>query len=78
MEEFIPDTNPTPTTTTESTRPNRVPLKLLLISSPEVVKSEIRRLYCLGYAKVDEWSPLQPTNNPGEVMSVLRRQILVN
>lgn len=50
-------------------------VKVLLIGSPLVVKDTIRVLYVRGFAEVWEWSPLQPTQTPGEVMSLLRRLV---
>lgn len=82
MEEFLPNTTETPTppiptnTPTEPT-PIGEHLKVILVSSPQVVKSTIRTLYTLGFAQVTEWSPLQPTRNPNEVMSVLSRNVII-
>lgn len=56
--------------------PNRERLKHILIGSPEVVRSAIHNLHIRGYAEVIAWSPLQPTTNPGEVMSVLLRYVV--
>lgn len=56
--------------------PNREPLKHLLIGSPKGVRSAIHTLHRLGYAEVGAWSPLMPTANPDEVMSILMRYIL--
>lgn len=55
----------------------REPLRHLLIGSPRGVTSTIHNLYGLGYAEVGIWSPLLPTPNPGEVMSILTRYILL-
>lgn len=57
--------------------PVREPLKHLLIGSPKAVTSTIRYLHQLGYAQVGDWSRLLPTVNPGEVMSILSKQIVV-
>ncbi len=56
---------------------DREPLKHLLIGSPKAVISTIHSLQILCYASVGDWSPLLPTANPGEVMSILSRYILV-
>ncbi|WP_262984342.1 hypothetical protein [Nostoc sp. 'Peltigera membranacea cyanobiont' 210A] len=40
--------------------------------------STIHYLQVIGYASVGDWSQLLPTANPGEVMSILSRQILVS
>jgi hypothetical protein len=55
----------------------REPIKHLLIGSPKAVSSTIHYLQVIGYASVGDWSPLLPTANPGEVMSILSRQILM-
>lgn len=62
---------------TKQTSLNREFIKHLLIGSPKAVKSTIHNLQVLGYAEVRAWSPLLPTANPGEVMSILSRSILV-
>lgn len=56
--------------------PQREPIKVLLIGSPKAVTSTIHSLYRLRFAEVGEWSPLLPTQNPGEVMSILVRRLL--
>ncbi len=83
MEEFQPNPDETPTPPTPTNMPTEPPpekerLKMILVSSPRVVNSTIRRLYTLGFAEVTEWSSLQPTPNPNEVMSVLSRNVRVN
>ena len=55
--------------------PDREPVKILLIGSPKAVRSIIHILYSLGFASVSEWSPLQPAQKPGEVMSILMRYL---
>ncbi|MCC5646437.1 hypothetical protein LC607_26680 [Nostoc sp. CHAB 5824] len=57
---------------------NREPIKHLLIGSPKAVTTTIHYLQVIGYASVGDWSQLLPTANPGEVMSILSRQILVS
>lgn len=54
------------------------PIKHLLIGSPKAITSTQRYLHQLGYAQMDDWSPLLPSpSNPQEVMSILVKQILV-
>jgi len=82
-EDFLPDTNETPTPPVSANTPAEPPpererLKIILVSSPRVVKSTIRTLYTKGFAEVTEWSPLQPTSNPNEVISVLSRNITIH
>ncbi|BAY67000.1 hypothetical protein NIES22_71440 (plasmid) [Calothrix brevissima NIES-22] len=61
----------------DNTVPQREPLKHLLIGSSKAVTSTIHYLEVIGYAQVGDWSKLLPTGNPGEFMSILSRQILV-
>lgn len=62
----LPDAEPPQT-------PGREPVRLLVIGSRRGVMNTIRTLYRLGFAAIDEWSPLLPGPNPGEVMSILTR-----
>ncbi|MBH8576864.1 hypothetical protein I8752_28535 [Nostocaceae cyanobacterium CENA369] len=80
LEQFLhsEDVNtPTVNQSTENTLPKREPVKHLLIGCPKAVTSTIHRLQIVGYASVGDWSPLLPTGNPDEVMSILIRQILM-
>jgi hypothetical protein len=52
-------------------------IKHTLIGSTQAVTATIRLLHQLGYADICDWSPLLPTNNPGEVMSILVRAITI-
>ncbi|WP_414526609.1 hypothetical protein [Nodularia chucula] len=63
------------TASVEKASPVREPIKHLLIGSPKAVTSTIHLLQVIGYANVKDWSPLLPTANAGEVMSILSRQI---
>ncbi|MEH2170694.1 MAG: hypothetical protein V7K41_29390 [Nostoc sp.] len=57
--------------------PLKEPLKHLLIGFSKAVTSTIRYLQIISYADVGDWSPLLPSPNPGEVMSILNKPILV-
>ena len=81
-EEFVPDASETPAvpvTPSASSEPtsNRESIKILIIGSPKGVNNIIQTLYRLRFAEVREWSPLQPTANPGEVVSILKRQLSI-
>lgn len=52
-------------------------IKHTLIDSQRAVKSTIKVLHQLGYANITDWSPLLPSSNPDEVISVLTRAINV-
>ncbi|QIR37257.1 hypothetical protein HCG51_11390 [Tolypothrix sp. PCC 7910] len=58
-------------------KPERETIKHTLIGSSQAVMATIRVLHQLGYADIGDWSPLLPTNNSGEVMSILIRTIIV-
>lgn len=65
--------------------PEPVPLRHLLIGTPEVVQHTIHRLHNLRYAEAGFWSPAIPLPdsqlivplNPHEVMRILMRSIRV-
>ncbi|HEY9661680.1 MAG TPA: hypothetical protein V6C65_24755 [Allocoleopsis sp.] len=52
-------------------------LRVVAIGSPQVVENYILTQYCLGYAEVHEWSKPLPTPNPGEVMRILTKRLMV-
>ncbi|MBD2677730.1 MULTISPECIES: hypothetical protein [Nostoc] len=58
------------------TTPERESVKVVIYGSKKGVNNTILTLYKLGFAQVNEWSPLLPSSNPGEVMSILTRHIL--
>jgi hypothetical protein len=58
--------------------PDREALRILVIGSRHGVNGTIQTLHRLRFAEVREWSPLMPGPNPGEVMSILTRYILMN
>lgn len=57
--------------------PDRESLRVLLIGSRHGVTGTIQTLHRLRFAEVGEWSPLLPGSNPGEVMSILTRYVLM-
>ncbi|MCF4968402.1 hypothetical protein [Nostoc sp. CMAA1605] len=79
LEQFLGENTDTPSLNQPNQQPlpQREPIKHLLIGSHKTVTSTIHYLQVIGYASVGEWSPLLPTANPGEVMSILIRQILI-
>ncbi|MBD2354804.1 hypothetical protein H6G41_09220 [Tolypothrix sp. FACHB-123] len=79
---FLCDTNDQVLTipnfqTNSPAKPEREKIKHTLIGSSQAVMATIRVLHQLGYADIGDWSPLLPTNNSGEVMSILIRTIIV-
>jgi hypothetical protein len=80
-QEFVPnpseDSIPAASSETpEQAPPGRELLKHILIGSPKVVRSAIHNLHVRGYAEATAWSPLQPTANPREVISILKRYVV--
>ncbi|BAY65584.1 hypothetical protein NIES22_56910 [Calothrix brevissima NIES-22] len=63
--------------TNSPAKPEREKIKHTLIGSSKAVIATIRILHQLGYADIGDWSPLLPTSNPGEFMSILIRTIIV-
>ncbi|AFY45803.1 hypothetical protein [Nostoc sp. PCC 7107] len=64
------------TNNSTETTPDRESVKVVIYGSKRGVNNIILTLYKLGFAEVNEWSPLLPSSNPGEVMSILTRQIM--
>ena len=60
-----------------SLAPENEKIKHILIGSQRAVTITIRVLDQLGYANINDWSPILPSENPGEVISVLIRSISV-
>ncbi|MBF2063235.1 MAG: hypothetical protein IGS39_02195 [Calothrix sp. C42_A2020_038] len=60
---------------TDNTAPESEKIKHTLIGSQRTVTVTIQVLHQLGYANINDWSPIIPSSNPGEVMSVLTRYI---
>ncbi|MDY6937417.1 MAG: hypothetical protein SWY16_07105 [Cyanobacteriota bacterium] len=71
------ETNPTPPIDRPSDLqfPRREPIVHAIFGSPAAVNRTIQTLQILGYAEVGLWSPPQPTQTPGEVVSILRRHL---
>lgn len=72
--EFLPDFDSSSSSPTTQELPSgREPIRHLLSGSPEAVRRTILLLHQLGYAEPNAWSRLQPTNTPGQVISILVR-----
>ncbi|BAZ08207.1 hypothetical protein NIES4071_00120 [Calothrix sp. NIES-4071] len=63
---------------TGNTAPEREQIRHTLTGSQRAVKGTIKVLHQLGYANITDWSPIVPSSNPGEVISVLTRSISVS
>lgn len=58
------------------TPPEREVVRVVIFSSKTGVNSTILTLHKLNFAHIHEWSPLLPSSNPGEVMSILTRYLI--
>lgn len=78
---FLPDfgnaDSNQPTNSTLPATPGREPIRHLLFGSPEAIRRTILLLHQLGYAEPSAWSRLQPTQTPGQAMSVLVRYLRI-
>ncbi|NEO96570.1 MAG: hypothetical protein F6K56_43250 [Moorea sp. SIO3G5] len=53
------------------------PAQHTLKGSREAVIYSMQMLYSLGYAEIAEWTPLEPTDVPGEVMTTITKYWLL-
>jgi hypothetical protein len=53
-------------------------VKVIVVGSRKGVVKIIHALYRPGFAEVTEWSPPTPTANSREVMSILKRCVLLD
>lgn len=58
-------------------RPSPDILRVLAIGSPQVVNDCVMTLFRLGYARPEDWSRPLPTINPGEVMRILTKRVVL-
>ncbi len=73
-QEFVPDDNNSDPANDDSAASEQDILMLTIVGSPKAVRKTILTLYRLGFAEVNDWSQLQRTANPKQVMSVLIRR----
>jgi len=64
--------------TTTDPNSGREFVKVIIVGSAKGVVKIIHTLYRLGFAEVTEWSQPTATTNPGEVMSVMKRCVLLD
>jgi hypothetical protein len=61
-----------------SSQPSREPIKHVLYGSKQAIAYTIHALHNKGYAEAGAWSRPQPTQTPGEFMSILLRYLLLS
>ncbi|BAY11497.1 hypothetical protein [Calothrix sp. NIES-2098] len=54
---------------------DREPVSVLVIGSRQTVTNTIHTLYRLGFAEINDWSPLLAAAEPGKVMKILTRNV---
>ena len=64
--------------TTTDPNSGREFVKIIIVGSAKGVVKIIHTLYRLGFAEVTEWSQPTATATPGEVMSVMKRCVLLD
>ena len=72
-EEFLSDSTGSVRPNSDSGEPDWEKVDFTITSSREGVMAEIRKFYVMGFATVDEWSPLTPVPNSDQVMTILIR-----
>ena len=72
-EEFLRDSDGFDRPNSDAGEPEREQVKFKIISSREGVMAEIRNFYVMGFATVDEWSPLTRVPNSDQWMTILIR-----
>ncbi|GET37095.1 peptide ABC transporter substrate-binding protein [Microseira wollei] len=71
-QEFLSDAIGSARPSSESEMPDREPIRFLIIGTREGVMEEIKNFFAIGFAEVDEWSPLTPVPKTDLVMTILR------
>ena len=78
-QEFRSDSTGSGCSNSEPAEPERVLVRVLIISTPEGVRNTTHSFYEKGIACVDEWTPVQPAMKyPGEVVTMLVRYLNLN
>ncbi len=72
-QEFLSDSIGSARPSSESEMPEREPIRFLIIGTREGVNEEIKNFFAMGFAQVDEWSPLTPLAKTDLVMTILIR-----
>jgi hypothetical protein len=73
-QEFLPDDKEFARPNDASAASEQDVVLVTIVSSPKGVRETILTFYQMGFAAVGDWSPLQRTANPKQVMSVLIRR----
>ncbi|GET36729.1 hypothetical protein [Microseira wollei] len=72
-EEFLSDSTGSVRPFSDAGEPKREKIEFMIVGSREGVMEEILKFYTMGFAPVDEWSPITPMPNTDKMMSILVR-----
>ncbi len=80
QENFLPNDSELPFADVEipaSTNPGygNEYVKVMVVGSRKGIDIIIKRLHCLGFAEVREWSPPVPYEDSGEMMRLVRKKV---
>ncbi|NEP35628.1 hypothetical protein [Moorena sp. SIO3B2] len=62
-----PDNNP------DDSSNKKIRVQHILKGDRKAVTNTMHALYAMGYAQISEWSPLQPTDVPGEFITIMTK-----
>ncbi len=79
-EEFLPNDSELPFADVDipaSTNPSygQEFVKVMVVGSRKGIDIIIKKLCCLGFAEVSEWSPAVPYEDSGEMMRLVRKKV---
>ncbi len=72
-EEFLGDSTGSVRPNSDAGEPKREKIEFMIVGSREGVMEEILKFYKMGFAPVDEWSPITPMPNTDKMMTILVR-----
>ena len=72
-EEFLGDSTGSVRPNSDAFEPKREKIEFMIVGSREGVMEEILKFYKMGFAPVDEWSPITPMPNTDKMMTILVR-----
>ncbi|HAX74958.1 MAG TPA: hypothetical protein DCY88_03770 [Cyanobacteria bacterium UBA11372] len=72
-EEFLSDSTGSVRPNSDAGEPEREKIEFMIVGTREGVMEEILKFYKMGFAAVDEWSPIMPMPNTRKMMTILVR-----
>ncbi len=68
----------TPSNTPQEPFRKKSPVQHILKGSRRAISNTMYTLSALRYAQISDWSPLQPTDIPGEFMTTMTKYIILD